>query len=268
MNFYNKIINLLRIEGIGAIPYRMFRHLFPQLSHPSLYKTCKVVFQNKLALEVGGPSRLFEYNNLLPIYEVLQRVDGCNFSTNTVWEGDIVAGENNYKYSNNKKGIQYVNEGSDLSTIPSEYFDIILSCHSLEHIANPIKALKEWKRVLKSNGYILLILPAHKYTFDHQRPITKIKHLIEDYERNVDENDLSCMDEVLKLHDLSRDPLGPDTVEQLKDRSLKNYENRCLHHHVFDFDLVKMMAEYVSMRVLSTEFARPFHLISILQKND
>ncbi len=181
MDFYNKTINLLRIEGIGAIPYRMFRHLFPHLSHPSLFKTYKVVFQNKLALKVGGPSRLFEYNNLLPIYEVLQRVDGCNFSTNTVWEGAIVAGENNYKYSNNKKGIQYVNVGSDLSTIPSEYFDIILSCHSLEHIANPIKALKEWKRVLKSNGYILFILPAHKYTFDHQRPITKVKHLIEDY---------------------------------------------------------------------------------------
>ncbi len=82
----------------------------------------------------------------------------------------------------------------------------------------------------------------------------------------MDENDLSCMDEVLKLHDLSREPLGSDTAEQLKDRSLKNYENRCLHHDVFD--LVKMIAEYVSMRVLSTKFTRPFHLISILQKND
>lgn len=268
MYLYNKLINLIRVEGIGAVPSRMFRYLFPQLNRASLFKTYKVVFQNKLALEIGGPSRLFEYSSIFPIYEVLHRVDGCNFSTNTVWEGDIVAGENKYIYSNDKKGIQYVNEGSVLSTIPSDYFDIILSCHSLEHIANPIKALKEWKRVLKSNGYILLILPAHKYTFDHQRPITKIKHLIEDYERNVDENDLSCMDEVLKLHDLSRDPLGPDTVEQLKDRSLKNYENRCLHHHVFDFDLIEEITKVVNMNVIAIEFVRPFHLIALIQKNE
>ena len=45
--------------------------------------------------------------------------------------------------------MQYINRGRDLYTIPDEHFDVILSCHSLEYIANPLKTLKESMRVLK-----------------------------------------------------------------------------------------------------------------------
>ena len=40
-------------------------------------------------------------------------------------------------------------------------FDIIFICHSLEHCENPIKALREFNRVLKEEGYLFISLPCH-----------------------------------------------------------------------------------------------------------
>jgi SAM-dependent methyltransferase len=40
--------------------------------------------------------------------------------------------------------------------------DTILSRHSFEHIINPIKTLREWLRVLKPEGSILIIMPDHE----------------------------------------------------------------------------------------------------------
>ncbi|GAB2609563.1 hypothetical protein GCM10027035_02400 [Emticicia sediminis] len=268
MNLYQKIRLLIEVEGVSGIFFRIKRYLLPNRTTASIFRTYEHIFQDKLALEIGGKSKMFDQKNIFPIYNILSRVDGCNFSTNTVWEGQIVAGVDNYKYMDTKKGVQYVNEGSDLSTIHSDLYDIVLSCHSLEHIANPIKALKEWKRVLKNDGYILLILPHPNFTFDKNRPITKIEHLIEDYLHNVDERDLTCLEEVLNFHERKRDSLGPKTLKELKERSLKNYENRCLHHHVFDFDLIEDIFEYVNMKIVVKEFVTPYHMITLAKNKN
>lgn len=39
--------------------------------------------------------------------------------------------------------------------------DIIISRHSLEHMLDPIKTLKEWSRILKQEGKIIIVLPDH-----------------------------------------------------------------------------------------------------------
>ena len=93
-------------------------------------------------------------------------------------------------------------DATDLNKIPDLSYEFILSSNCLEHVANPIKALKEWVRVLKGDSLILLVLPSKEYTFDHNRPITKFKHLIEDYNNDTKESDLTHLDEILKSHDL------------------------------------------------------------------
>jgi len=57
-------------------------------------------------------------------------------------------------------------EGSDivasadfLPTVKDETVDIIISRHSLEHLADTQKTLNEWTRILKSDGKIIFILP-------------------------------------------------------------------------------------------------------------
>jgi len=263
-----KIKYVLKYEGLNGLLWIARRSFLPKTTNSKLFRIYKNIFHNKLALEIGGPSVNFGNNNIFPIYEILKGVDGCNFNVNTVWEGKIIAGAGNYKYADSLTGVQYINEGSDLSTIPNEHFDIVLSCHSLEHIANPLKALKEWMRVLKPKGYILLILPNPTFTFDHKRPITKFEHLVSDYHNNIDETDLECLENVLSYHDMKRDIMGPNTLIELKERSIKNYENRCLHHHVFDIELIRKMFEFSNINFIDSEFVRPCNLITIGQKAD
>jgi len=138
----------------------------------------------------------------------------------------------------------------------------LIASHILEHIANPLLALKEWKRLIKSNGIILLILPWKNNTFDHKRNVTTFEHLLEHYINNTDEHDLSHLDEILKLHDLAMDPPAGN-IAQFAERSKKNYENRALHQHVFDFGLILQSLHFFDFAVLNLYLVEPFHQIVI-----
>lgn len=54
---------------------------------------------------------------------------------------------------------------SDVTELPIEDHSIdgILAKHLFEHILDPIKALKEWVRVLKNNGTLCIICPDYRY---------------------------------------------------------------------------------------------------------
>lgn len=62
--------------------------------------------------------------------------------------------------------IDYINPKGDLSVV-KEKFDIILSCHSIEHQLDFIKHLNDVQSLLKSNGRYVLIVPDKRYCFDH-----------------------------------------------------------------------------------------------------
>lgn len=107
-------------------------------------------FDGKCGLEISGPSDFFS-SDILPIYKWAEKIDGCNFSNNTIWEGKIETDD--YNYFPEKAGRQYIMEGTDLSEIEDDKYDFLLSSHNLEHIANPLKALEEWIRVIKPWGF-------------------------------------------------------------------------------------------------------------------
>lgn len=63
-------------------------------------------------------------------------------------------------------------------------FDFVLSCHSLEHIFDPIAALKEWARV--ATKYIFIIIPKRDASpTDAVRPLTTLDELIARYNCEV-----------------------------------------------------------------------------------
>lgn len=57
-------------------------------------------------------------------------------------------------------------------------FDFVVSSHVLEHFTDPIKALKEWYRVVRREGYIFMIVPHKERTFDKNRERTTLSELI------------------------------------------------------------------------------------------
>lgn len=217
---------------------------------------------DKTGIEIGGPSALFDLKGAFPIYLYAKSVDGVNFSNSTIWEGQISNGD--YFYSQNKIGKQFIAEGIDLSFINNSQYDFILSCHSLEHIANPLKALIEWNRVIRTGGRIILVLPNKEFTFDINRPITKFEHLLDDLNNNTSELDSTHFTEIIELHDLSRDII--ESREALRNRVVQNEQIRAVHHHVFDFALIMQMLNYTGFKIeMQTKYA-PFHLITTAVK--
>jgi SAM-dependent methyltransferase len=217
----------------------------------------------KRGLEIGGPSFLFD--TYLPVYRHIQALDNCVFAEVTHWEGARAAGETFRFDSGKRTGNNFITEGATLEGIGDERYDFVLSSHCLEHLANPIKALHHWKRVLKPKGFLLLVLPDKHRTFDYRRPITPLEHLVEDYARDTSEHDMSHVEEFVTLWDYQKYPIA-SSIEAHRERYKDNYHQRLLHHHVFDLRSAIALVDHCRFKVVSAERLRPNHLILFTQK--
>ncbi len=67
----------------------------------------------------------------------------------------------------------------DAIPVPDESQDFVISSHVIEHFFDPIRALKEWLRVIRPGGYIFIVAPHKERTFDRARPRTTLQELID-----------------------------------------------------------------------------------------
>jgi SAM-dependent methyltransferase len=249
------LIKIFRSQGLIGV-FKIISRKFP-LKKVKNYKVYQELFYNMDGIEIGGPSPIFK--KFVPIYSIIKSLDGVNFNSNTIWEGTIIEGQN-FKFRRREKGFQFICDGINLERIRSGKYDFVLSCNNLEHIANPIKALTEWLRIVKNGGLLLLILPNKSSNFDHKRNITSMTHLLDDFNNNTSEQDLTHLEEILSLHDLSMDIPAGD-FEMFKKRSLDNYYNRCLHHHVFDMILLEEIFMYFNLELLLKDSTETDYII-------
>lgn len=258
-----KIYLKLKAQGLRGLLYAVYRRFSP----PSLvcYRRYLRFFRGKIGLEIGGASDLFKRGGLFPVYTVCAGIDNCNFDHQTIWEGKITEGATFHFDKGRKPGKQYIAEATNLAQCASGFYDFVLSSHTLEHVANPLQALSEWIRVLKEEGLLVLVLPHKDGTFDHQRPVTLLAHLIQDFEQQVTEEDLTHLEEILQLHDLSKDP-GAGDFDAFKQRSQRNFENRCLHHHVFDTRLAIEVIHHMGLQIVAVEVFSPYNILVVAQK--
>ncbi|MBW2061533.1 MAG: class I SAM-dependent methyltransferase [Deltaproteobacteria bacterium] len=250
-------------DGVTILFNSIFRPV--QKTRAKSFKICKQLLTGQTGFEIGGPSHIFTKNGLLPIYPICGCLDNCNFSQTTIWEGTIREGRNFHYHKKRPPGYQYIRDAIKLDGFDSNSYDFVLSSHTLEHIASPLQALYEWKRVLKEDGLMVLVLPHKDNTFDHLRPVTSLAHLIEDFEREIGEDDLTHLPEILELHDLEMDSEA-GSFEEFQKRSIKNVENRCLHHHVFNTELVLTILNHIGLRICSAEPVLSHDIIAVGQK--
>lgn len=217
----------------------------------------------RCGVEIGGPSHIFDTN--LPVYRHIQSLDNCVFAKETHWEGSRSSGATFHFDHGKRTGNNFITEGATLAGIGDAEYDLVLSSHNLEHIANPIKALQNWKRVLKPRGFLLLVLPDKHRTFDYRRPVTTLEHLREDFARDMGEDDMTHVEEFVTLWDYKKYPIA-NSIAEHRERYRNNYEQRLVHHHVFDLNSALDLVNYSGWQVLAAERLRPNHLILFLQK--
>lgn len=77
----------------------------------------------------------------------------------------ILAG-NRYAAQNNLPAKFLVNNAEAME-FPDQYFDVIITQNSLEHVASINSVMKEVYRVLRPNGYLACVFPSFWCPFDH-----------------------------------------------------------------------------------------------------
>src|SRR6185437_16861538 len=219
------------------------------------YDLAAVLVQGKSGIEIGGPSNVFhDWFRPLPIYSRVGALDNCDFSQSTVWAEHRAV----FNFKKGKApGQVYFCEGSDLGAVRPSRYDFLLSSHNLEHFANPIKALKEWQRVVRPDGHFIIVLPHYAKTFDKRRKPTVVSHMLEDFANNTQEDDLSHVEEVFQAHRLNPGQMPDDDLRALL---MDNFSHRMIHHHCFDETNSRELLEAAGMKVLALETAFPFHI--------
>jgi SAM-dependent methyltransferase len=210
-------------------------------------------------LEIGGPSSVFQDDGALPLYRDLQALDNCVYSLETLWEGKRAEGLTFHYHAQKPNGFNFIREATKLYGITDCKYDFVLSSHSLEHTANPLGALREWNRVVKPSGAIIVLVPDYRRTFDHCRSPTPLSHMLDDFNSGQDETDTTHVAEIIELHDLSRDPVA-GSRDEFRRRSLRNFENRCLHHHVFDETNSRQLFQTAGLTIEILELTKPHHI--------
>ncbi len=215
-------------------------------------------------VEIAGPSSIFKTNGYYPVYALARSLDNVNYSPQTRWHGEMDRGSQ-FIFNNEKTpGTQIINEAGALTDVKSRSYDFLISNHMLEHSANPIKVLCEWKRVVRDDGLLLIALPHKDGTFDHRRPLTTLKHLVEDHQRNTGEDDDTHIPEIMELHDRGRDYSNP-TIEKLSKWMSNNKETRGAHHHVFNSLLAAQLMDYAGFEILDIEISLPSDIFMIVR---
>ncbi|HEX6770824.1 MAG TPA: class I SAM-dependent methyltransferase, partial [Acidobacteriaceae bacterium] len=135
------------------------------------YRRIERALRGKQGLEIGGPSFVFtpeaqkKYVPIPPLYAIAASIDNCNFATQTTWSSHEQGRTFHYLPGKNP-GRQYIHDATNLSSIADGSYDFLLASHILEHVANPLRALREFRRVLKPKGHALILVPNRVLTFD------------------------------------------------------------------------------------------------------
>lgn len=258
-----RFVSVFKSGGAAGVLRAVVRRI--RTPHARCFQICREMVEGATGLEVGGPSPMFSRGGLIPLYPFARRVDNVNFGHRTIWEGTIKEGDSFRFQSGKTPGRQFIAEGADLHMIRSGSYDFVLSSHTLEHSANPLRALSEWARVLKPGAGLVLVVPHRDGTFDHRRPLTTLTHLVDDFEAGMGEADLTHLPEILQLHDRSLDPAGND-LAAFRKRAEQNLDLRSLHHHVFDTQLAVDAVLHAGFELTAVEPLRPYHIVVAARK--
>lgn len=219
------------------------------------------IIEGKKGLEIGGPHKAFNDLNIYGASAILDNLIFKNLSQNNEIKPYIFNGKT-------VKGNEYYCDIVDMTVFQDMTYDFVFAPYVLERLVNPLQAIKEITRILKPKGFCIVVVPWKNETGDHNRNITQFSELLDHYKEQRDETDVrDHLYDIICRYDVDRDPTVP-TIEKLVERSLDHYNNRALHVHVFDFDLINKCFEFFNYTVIDTQLVYPTHQIVLVRLNN
>ncbi len=77
--------------------------------------------------------------------------------------------------------VDVIGNADNLPAFPDSTLDFVIANHLIEHLEDPIRALKEFERVLRPRGLLFMCIPDARVTFDRLRPLTPTEHIIAEH---------------------------------------------------------------------------------------
>jgi predicted SAM-dependent methyltransferase len=181
------------IQRLNKLPYIRTLHTQVQEQRQQIKKCrldCDLIARHYLSgegIEIGA------LHNPLPLSPVSARVK---------YVDRMPVAELRRQYPELKKlplvEVDIVADGEQLETIPSASQDFVIANHFIEHCQNPVLAIENMLRVLKTGGVVFMAVPDKRHTFDKYRPVTTIDHLLKDYQKGPEWSRFSHFEEWVK----------------------------------------------------------------------
>lgn len=168
--------------------------------------------------------------------------------------------------SENLVNVDIVDNGEELSTVEAESQDFVIANHFIEHCQDPIRTIQNLLRVIKKDGILYLAVPDKRYSFDSDRPVTSIEHLLKDYEEGPEWSKQLHYEEWVKL--VEKEPDETKAEWMVKQLIKRDYS---IHFHVWtakDFvDLLITLKQWLHFPLtLERLFDNGNETITILRK--
>jgi SAM-dependent methyltransferase len=144
--------------------------------------------------------------------------------------------------------------------------DFVIANHVLEHLENPLLALRNLLRVLRTGGVLFLALPDKRHSFDKDRPCTTFEHILADFQNGPEGSRGSHYLEWIRLVEKA-----PEAEVENRLHVLLDELHYSIHFHVWSqFEVLSMLERARGVVALNYEIecfkANGDECISILRR--
>lgn len=99
-----------------------------------------------------------------------------------------------------------IDDAQTLATFADASVDFVIANHVLEHLEDPVGALRNLMRVLRPDGVLFLTLPDARHSFDAGRARTTVEHVLRDHEEGPEASRREHYEEWATHIDASKTP--------------------------------------------------------------
>jgi SAM-dependent methyltransferase len=123
--------------------------------------------------------------------------------------------------------VELIDNGESLGSIVDESLDFVIANHMIEHTEDPIGTISNFLRVLRPDGVVYMAVPDKRRTFDRNRPITSVEHVVRDHLEGPSRSRISHYQDWVRFIDEADPADVPRLARYAAEHGL------CIHFHVW-----------------------------------